>query len=113
MTVTPVTRSSVQHTSAIRSASRSSNWYRSERTTRLIGLGNRRVVDGVLQRVRRAGLREVDGQLDVDLERLRSRLLLGEDAVHAELPKARNEDPVHAESLRSCPTARRGERAPR
>ena len=46
---------------------------------------DRRVVDGVVERVGGARGFEVHGELDVDLEGLRARLLLGEHTVHPQL----------------------------
>src|SRR3954451_22603881 len=59
-------------------------------------LDERAIVDGVAERVARAGRREVDEQLEVDTKRLGALLLLGEHAVHAHLLQACDEDPVHA-----------------
>ena len=96
MTATAVTRSSTAHTS--RDARR-------ESLEQLVALGahdpadrlrDRGVVDGVVERVGVARGLEVDGELDVDLERLRARLLLGEHAVHPELAQPRDR--------RSCPS---------
>ena len=47
---------------------------------------------------------EVDGELDVDLERLRPRLLLGQHAVHPELAQSLDDDGAHGQ-LRAAPVA--------
>ena len=59
-------------------------------------VAERAVVDGVGQRVARTGRREVDEQLEVDLERLGPLLLLGQHAVHAHLAQAGDQDAIHA-----------------
>src|SRR4051812_6542481 len=56
--------------------------------------GDRAVVDGVAERVGVAGDRQVGFHVDVDLERLSARLLLGERAVHASDAQAPQFDAV-------------------
>src|SRR5689334_9242166 len=69
------------------------------------GLGHRRVVDGVVERVARAGAAEVDGELDVDLEGLRPRLLLRQHAVHAELAQPLDDDGSHGQLRETMPSS--------
>jgi hypothetical protein len=57
------------------------------------------IVDCVVQIVALAGGAEVDDEFKINLERLRSRLLLGQYAVDAELTDSRDEDAVHAATL--------------
>ena len=69
-------------------------------------VADRPVVDGVGERVAGTRRREVDEELEVDLERLRPLLLLGEHAVHAHLPQVRRSDAVHPRTLPVVLTAR-------
>ena len=55
-----------------------------------------RVVDRVVEVVGSTRRAEIDLELEVDLERLGARLLLGEHAVHAEHRQARDQDRAHS-----------------
>jgi len=68
LTITPTTRGSARHTSAIRDASRSKSWYCSVDTTRLTASHTAAVVDGVVEIIARSSRRDVDRELDVDFE---------------------------------------------
>src|SRR4051794_2703158 len=59
----------------------------------------RAVVHCVVECVARSRGAEIDTQFDVDLERLRAVLLLGQHAVHTERPDTNDPDAIHTVSL--------------